>query len=82
MRKEKEMALKRVTFFLEDRQMEGLKKLSGVTRVKGSDYFREGADTFRSLFLVSHMDLHLSTSSLLMMTVFYQSIYFFGLAVR
>ena len=75
------MALKRVTFFLEDRQMEGLKKLSGVTRVKGSDYFREGADTFRALSLVSNMDLHLSTSSLLM-TVFYQSIYFFGLAVR
>jgi len=75
------MALKRVTFFLEDRQIEGLKKLSGVTRVKGSDYFREGADTFRALSLVSAMDLHLSTSSLLM-TVFYQSIYFFGLAVR
>ncbi len=75
------MALKRVTFFLEDRQMEGLKKLSGVTRVKGSDYFREGADTFRALSLVTNMDLHLSTSSLLM-TVFYQSIYFFGLAVR
>lgn len=75
------MALKRVTFFLEDRQIEGLKKLSGVTRVKGSDYFREGADTFRALSLVSNMDLHLSTSSLLM-TVFYQSIYFFGLAVR
>jgi hypothetical protein len=75
------MALKRVTFFLEDRQVEGLKKLSGVTRVKGSDYFREGADPFRALSLVSNMDLHLSTSSLLM-TVFYQSIYFFGLAVR
>jgi hypothetical protein len=75
------MALKRVTFFLENRQMEGLKKLSGVTRVKGSDYFREGADPFRAISLVSNMDLHLSTSSLLM-TVFYQSIYFFGLAVR
>jgi hypothetical protein len=75
------MALKRVTFFLEDRQIEGLKKLSGVTRVKGSDYFREGADPFRALSLVSNMDLHLSTPSLLM-TVFYQSIYFFGLAVR
>jgi len=81
MRKEKEIVWKRVTFFLEDRQMEGLKKLSGVTRVKGSDYFREGADTFRAFSLVSNMDLHLSTSSLLM-TVFYQSIYFFGLAVR
>ena len=81
MRKEKEIVWKRVTFFLEDKQMEGLKKLSGVTRVKGSDYRREGADTFRAFSLVSNMDLHLSTSSLLM-TVFYQSIYFFGLAVR
>jgi hypothetical protein len=65
------MALKRVTFFLEDRQMEGLKKLSGVTRVKGSDYFRERADTFRALSLVSNMDLHLCTSFLLTMNVFF-----------
>jgi hypothetical protein len=35
---------KRVNFYLEEWQYEGLKKLSSVTRVKVSDYIREGAE--------------------------------------
>jgi hypothetical protein len=34
----------KVAFFLEERQVEGLKTLSSVTRVKMSDYIREGID--------------------------------------
>ena len=35
---------KRVNFYLEEWQYEGLKKLSSLTRVKVSDYIREGTE--------------------------------------
>lgn len=38
------MGKKRMTFWIEDRQIEALKALSSVTRVKQADYIREGID--------------------------------------
>ena len=65
------MALKQVTFFLEDRQIKGGKKLTGFTGMKGSNYLREGADEIRALFIAPNLDLHLCTSFLLTMNVFF-----------
>ena len=38
------MGKKRMTFWMEDRQVEALKALSSMTRVKQADYIREGID--------------------------------------
>jgi hypothetical protein len=38
------MELERISVFLEKTQIERLKALSGVTRVKMADYIREGVD--------------------------------------
>ena len=38
------MVKKRVNFFIDEKQTEGLKDLSRVTRVKMSEYVREGID--------------------------------------
>jgi hypothetical protein len=41
---EEGMGKKRVNFFIDEMQVEGLKALSRATRVKMSDYVREGID--------------------------------------
>jgi len=41
---EESMVKKRVNFFIDEKQTEGLKDLSRVTRVKMSEYVREGID--------------------------------------
>jgi len=38
------MAKRRVNFFLDEEQLEGLKALSDVTRVRMSEYMREGIE--------------------------------------
>jgi len=38
------MAKIRVNFLLDEEQLEGLKALSGVTRVRMSEYMREGIE--------------------------------------
>ncbi len=44
------MGKKRVNFFLDETQIEGLKALSKVTRVKMSEYVREGIDLILSKY--------------------------------
>lgn len=38
------MGRKRMTFWMEDRQIEGLKSLSSITRIKQADFIREAID--------------------------------------
>jgi hypothetical protein len=38
------MGKKRMTFWMEERQIEGLKALSSITRIKQADFIREGID--------------------------------------
>ncbi len=38
------MGKKRMTFWMEENQIEALKALSSVTRIKQADYIREGID--------------------------------------
>jgi hypothetical protein len=45
------MELVKISVFLEKTQIERLKALSGVTRVKMADYIREGADGHNANYL-------------------------------
>lgn len=38
------MGKKRMTFWMDDRQIEGLKALSSITRIRQADFFREALD--------------------------------------
>jgi hypothetical protein len=39
-----EMGKKRMTFWLDEKQIEGFKTLSTVTRIRQADFFREAID--------------------------------------